>query len=151
MKNERCDTLSSLPIILMSKLPAVLRGWWLSVQTLLYQPGKRNFNWIKLKRHEEGHLTDTLDAVVLGYYAGRGKRAAFGIGAFLVGVYSPKHDRFESVAKIGTGLTDEEWIELKKRCDKEAVQERPHNGVRALSIKTGCLGKSINSCYCASR
>ena len=43
----------------------------------LYKPGKRNFNWIKLKRQEEGHLEDTIDCVILGYYAGKGKRAAF--------------------------------------------------------------------------
>ncbi len=41
----------------------------------IYQPGKRNFNWIKLKRQEEGHLEDTIDCVILGYYAGEGKRA----------------------------------------------------------------------------
>lgn len=100
-----------------------------------YQPGKRNFNWIKLKRHEEGHLNDTIDAVILGYYAGRGKRASFGIGAFLVGVYNDKKDRFESVAKIGTGLSDAEWIELKKLCDKQAMHEQPHNVVCAPELK----------------
>jgi len=31
-------------------------------------------------------LADTIDCVVLGYYRGKGKRAAFGIGAFLVGI-----------------------------------------------------------------
>ena len=56
-----------------------------------YQPGKRNFNWIKLKRTQEsGTLTDSIDAVVLGYYHGRGRRAALGIGAFLIGVYINK-------------------------------------------------------------
>jgi DNA ligase 1 len=90
-----------------------------------YQPGKRNFNWIKLKRHQEGHLDDTIDAVIIGYYAGRGKRASFGIGAFLVAVYNEELDRFETVAKIGTGLTDEEWIELKKKCDSLALAQQP--------------------------
>ena len=59
----------------------------------VYQPGKRNFNWIKLKRQEEGHLEDTIDCVILGYYAVEGKRAAFGIGAFLVGVFNEKNDQ----------------------------------------------------------
>lgn len=92
-----------------------------------YQPGKRNFNWIKLKRHEGGHLSDSIDAVVLGYYAGRGKRASFGIGAFLVGVFDERKDRFETVAKVGTGLTDEEFKDLKVQCDKHMVKEQPHN------------------------
>lgn len=90
-----------------------------------YQPGKRNFNWIKLKREETGSLEDTLDCVVLGYYDGQGKRAQFGIGAFLVGVYNKKTDMFETVAKIGTGLSDLEWAELKQRCDNISVAKKP--------------------------
>ncbi len=86
-----------------------------------YQPGKRNFNWIKLKRQEEGHIEDTIDAVILGYYYGKGKRASFGIGAFLVGVYNQHTDMFETIAKIGTGLTDAGWHELRARCDEHLV------------------------------
>jgi len=93
----------------------------------LYQPGKRNFNWIKLKRQEEGHIEDTLDCVVLGYYLGKGKRTSFGVGAFLVGVFNKKHDTFQTVAKIGTGMTDEEWKELKKKCDDLVVDHKPKN------------------------
>jgi DNA ligase-1 len=101
----------------------------------IYQPGKRNFNWIKLKREEEGHLEDTVDCVVLGYYAGRGKRAKFGIGAFLVGVFNKSEDRFETIAKIGTGLSDDEWKELKKKCDALVVKEKPHNVVCAKELE----------------
>jgi len=100
-----------------------------------YQPGKRNFNWIKLKRQEEGHLEDTLDCVVLGYYAGEGKRASFGIGAFLVGLYNPKEDRFETVAKIGTGLSDEQWKELKKKCDAVKLSHAPKNAFVAKELE----------------
>jgi len=92
-----------------------------------YQPGKRSSNWIKLKREERGELADTLDCVILGYYAGAGKRTLFGIGAFLVGVYNPTSDCFETIAKIGTGLSDAEWRELKGRCDAAAVPAQPHN------------------------
>jgi DNA ligase 1 len=93
----------------------------------LYQPGKRNFNWIKLKRQESGSLADTIDCVVLGYYAGHGKRASFGIGALLVGVFNDKKDCFQTIAKMGTGLTDVEWREQKKMCDKITVNEKPKN------------------------
>lgn len=92
-----------------------------------YQPGKRNFNWIKLKREETGSLDDTLDCVVLGYYAGQGRRAHFGVGAMLVGVYDPAQDTFQTVAKVGTGLTDVEWHELKKRCDHQVLPHKPAN------------------------
>ncbi len=100
----------------------------------LYQPGKRNFNWIKLKRQESGSLDDTLDCVILGYYAGRGKRASFGIGALLVGIYDKQEDVFVTVAKIGTGLTDEAWREQKKSCDAIKVVNKPHNVICAKEL-----------------
>lgn len=91
----------------------------------LYQPGTRNFNWIKLKRQESGSLNDTLDCVIFGYYYGQGKRANFGIGAFLVGIYNKQNETFETIAKIGTGLFDTEWIALKELCDKQAISHQP--------------------------
>ncbi len=93
----------------------------------IYQPGKRNFNWIKLKRHTTGHLEDTIDTVVLGYYVGKGRRAGFGIGAFLVGVYDKKQDLFKTIAKIGTGLKDADWGILKEKCDKIKTDHKPAN------------------------
>ena len=91
----------------------------------IYQPGKRNFNWVKLKREESGSLSDTLDCVILGYYAGHGKRSKFGIGAVLVGVYNKNKECYETIAKIGTGLTDDEWRAQKKMCDEVAVAHKP--------------------------
>ncbi|GDX62183.1 putative DNA ligase [Candidatus Levyibacteriota bacterium] len=91
----------------------------------LYEAGGRNFNWVKLKRHSSGELNDTIDCVVLGYIAGKGKRAAFGAGALLVGVYDKEKDMFMSVSKIGTGLTDEEWKEIYERADKLRVDQKP--------------------------
>lgn len=113
---------------------AGLEGLVVKRPDALYTPGKRNFNWIKLKREEEGHLEDTIDCVLLGYYAGKGKRAAFGIGAFLVGVYNKHEDLFQTVAKIGTGLTDEEWRTLKQMCDSLKVAHAPSDVVCAKEL-----------------
>ncbi|MGH9329674.1 MAG: ATP-dependent DNA ligase, partial [Vicinamibacterales bacterium] len=55
-----------------------------------YEAGKRNFNWIKFKRAYHGELKDTLDLAIVGYFAGRGARAALGIGAVLGAVYDKK-------------------------------------------------------------
>jgi DNA ligase-1 len=90
-----------------------------------YEAGGRNFNWVKLKRHSDGQLQDTIDCVVLGYVFGRGKRTAFGAGALLVGVYDDKNDEFVTVSKIGTGLTDEEWREIHKRADRIKITHKP--------------------------
>ncbi len=108
-----------------SNITQGLEGVVVKRDDAVYQPGKRNFNWIKLKRQESGSLDDTIDCVVLGYYMGYGKRASFGIGAFLVGVFNEKTDCFETVAKIGTGLTDVEWKDLKKSCDALACEHKP--------------------------
>jgi DNA ligase-1 len=96
-----------------------------------YQAGARNFNWVKLKRTTSGQLNDTVDLVLLGYYFGKGKRTEFGLGALLAGVYDSDHDRFETITKIGTGLSDEGWREIHKRADKLQVPERPAR-VRSL-------------------
>ncbi|MBI3379934.1 ATP-dependent DNA ligase [Candidatus Gottesmanbacteria bacterium] len=93
----------------------------------IYRAGARDFNWIKYKRSYSGKLADTIDAVVMGYDLGQGKRSGFGIGDFLIGVYDEKQDKFGTVTKIGTGLTDEEWREIKIRSDKLKVKTQPKN------------------------
>jgi DNA ligase-1 len=93
-----------------------------------YQPGRRNWSWVKFKEVEEaqGKLSDTIDAVVMGFYAGKGKRTKFGIGAFLVGVRDESElGMVKTIAKIGTGLTDEQWRELKRRLEQEVSLSKP--------------------------
>ncbi len=90
-----------------------------------YEAGARNFNWVKLKRHSAGALQDTIDCVLLGYIFGRGKRAAFGVGALLVGVYDKQRDLFVTVSKIGTGLSDDEWQSIKERTQGLVVDHKP--------------------------
>lgn len=87
-----------------------------------YQAGARNFNWVKFKRVHDSRLLDTVDVVVLGYYRGRGKRQKFGLGAFLVGV--KEEERFLTVAKIGTGLTDEQFGEMYEKLKSLEVEEK---------------------------
>lgn len=90
-----------------------------------YEAGGRNFNWVKLKKHSDGELSDTIDCVLLGYIVGRGKRTEFGAGALLVGVYDREQDEFVSISRIGTGLSDEEWREIHRRADKIKVGHKP--------------------------
>jgi len=90
-----------------------------------YRPGARGWSWIKFKRSYSSKIHDTVDCLVMGYDIGKGKRTGFGIGAFLVGVYDEKEGVFKTVSKIGTGLTDEEWREMKTRCDKLQMKKMP--------------------------
>jgi len=91
----------------------------------VYQPGARGWNWIKFKRSYASKIKDTIDCLVMGYDLGRGKRADFGVGAFLVGIYDEKQDKFVTMTKIGTGLSDEEWRQLKVQGSRFKVQEKP--------------------------
>jgi len=80
-----------------------------------YMPGVRNFDWVKIKKSIGSKVVDTIDAVVLGYYFGSGKKTAFGMGSLLVGVYNAQDDVFESVGRVGTGFTDSDWKIIAKR------------------------------------
>lgn len=90
-----------------------------------YRAGAREWNWIKFKRSYSSKIEDTIDCLVMGYDKGKGKRTEFGIGAFLVGVYDKKKDMYLTIAKIGTGLTDDEWRTLKKQCDGYKTIHKP--------------------------
>lgn len=89
-----------------------------------YEPGRRGYSWVKFKEEGRiGKLTDTIDAVIMGYTRGQGKRSGFGIGMFLVGVR--KGDSFVTVTKVGTGVSDILWKELHHRLDKIKTSSKP--------------------------
>lgn len=102
-----------------------LEGVMVKKKDGLYQPGARGWNWIKYKRSYSSKINDTIDCLVLGYDTGKGKRAGFGIGAFLAGIYDEETDTFKTVAKIGTGLSDEQWRMLYDHCTRLSVDHKP--------------------------
>ncbi len=108
------------------QLQAGFEGAVIKQYNSTYQPGRRGFSWVKFKEEEtqEGKLSDTIDAVVMGYWYGKGKRTGFGIGAFLIGVKG-SGERILTLTKVGTGLSDEQWRELKERCAKVPATEKP--------------------------
>ncbi len=92
----------------------------------VYQPGRRGWSWVKFKEEEgtAAKLSDTIDAVVMGYWYGKGKRNEFGVGAFLIGVRGPD-EKIVTLSKVGTGLSDDQWRELKTRCETLISVELP--------------------------
>lgn len=103
-----------------------LEGAVIKQQESIYQTGRKGWSWVKIKEAEgqRGKLNDTIDVVVMGYYQGRGKRTDFGLGAFLVGVLN-KENQIVTVAKIGTGLSDEQFKELYQRAKPLVVNQPP--------------------------
>jgi DNA ligase-1 len=122
---EIVDDADRLEVLFEDALERGLEGLVVKRVDSPYQAGARNFNWVKLKKHSRGALEDTIDCVVLGYFLGRGKRASFGVGALLVGVYDQDADEFVTVSKLGTGLSDEQWREVRQRADPLRTDERP--------------------------
>ncbi len=90
-----------------------------------YRAGRRTFDWIKFKRSYRGKLRDTVDCVIVGYFAGRGKRAQWGIGSMLCAVYNEKQDRFETITRVASGLSDQGWRDMKAMLDEIRVREKP--------------------------
>lgn len=93
----------------------------------IYKPGTRNFDWIKLKATSKAGFVDTIDAVVMGYYLGKGQRTKFGIGAILIGLYDEEQDQYVSLAKVGTGVKDDEWVTYKNKLDQHIIDSKPLN------------------------
>ncbi|MEW6675859.1 MAG: ATP-dependent DNA ligase [Nitrospirota bacterium] len=89
-----------------------------------YAAGARNFNWIKLKRSYRGELADTIDVCIIGYFRGKGARARFGVGALLGAVYDEETDTFKTVSKVGSGFTEDEFVQLKKILDEIALTHK---------------------------
>ncbi|MFA5126155.1 MAG: ATP-dependent DNA ligase [archaeon] len=108
-----------------------------------YIAGARKFAWIKLKRSYKGTLDDTLDLVIIGYYKGKGKRTQFGLGALLVAAYNEKKDLFESVAKIGTGMSEEMLGELEGLLSKTISKNKPVRVVSELEPDCWVIPKYV--------
>lgn len=73
-----------------------------------YTPGKSN-DWRKLKFRKEA------DTVIMGYEPGEGKRKE--IGVLKVGVWDRQKKSIREVATVGTGFTDEQLADIKKKID----------------------------------
>jgi DNA ligase 1 len=80
----------------------------------IYQAGARGWLWIKLKRDYRTELADTVDLVVVGAYAGRGRRRGT-YGAVLLAAYDPETEAYQTVGKCGTGFSDAELAGLPAR------------------------------------
>ncbi|MFH0971888.1 MAG: ATP-dependent DNA ligase [Candidatus Micrarchaeota archaeon] len=91
-----------------------------------YIAGARKFAWIKLKK-SYGKIADTFDVVIIGYYFGKGKRTQFEFGGVLTAVYDPESLKFKSIAKVGTGFSEEQMGEFANRLEKISLKEKPAN------------------------
>jgi DNA ligase-1 len=87
-----------------------------------YKAGSRGFQWIKYKREYKSEMVDTADLVVVGAFAGRGRRKGK-YGALLMASYDPQSNTFRTVCKLGSGFDDATLDELPKRLEPFKLKE----------------------------
>jgi len=85
-----------------------------------YIPGIRGKKMLKLKAEPE-----TLDAIVIGGTKGIGKRGEF-IGSYLIALRD-EDDQLKTIARVGTGLSDEDLENLTKRMEEIKISEKGTN------------------------
>lgn len=91
-----------------------------------YVAGARKFAWVKLKKSytEEG-LSDTVDCAIIGYFRGKGQRTEFGFGGLLVAVIDEEDGKFKSIAKVGTGFSEEAMEKFRTLLEGIKSREMP--------------------------
>jgi DNA ligase-1 len=118
------DSAKKLKELFSESLSEGLEGIMAKDLSAPYTAGKRKFAWIKLKK-SYGKGVDTIDGVVVGYYLGRGSRAEFEFGGLLLAVYNPERGKLETVAKIGSGFSEQEMAELEGLLEKMKAPRPP--------------------------
>ena len=96
-----------------------------------YVAGARKFAWIKLKK-SYGAMADSVDAVIVGYYLGKGAREEFKFGGVLAAVPNDETGALETIAKIGGGFTEDEMTALESALEKLKTKEKPRELISNL-------------------
>jgi len=127
-------------------LSSGLEGAVIKQPKSIYAGGRKGWRWVKIKEAEgkTGKLTDTLDLVMMGYYKGRGKRAKFGLGAILTGMIDDG-GQVVTIAKIGTGMTEEQLTQLKSLAEvhRSATQPKQYQPVHKTIIPDAWLEPAV--------
>lgn len=113
-----------------------------------YEIARRSHNWLKLKKDYLDGVGDTIDAVVIGAWHGRGKRAG-NYGGFLLACFDPQLDQYQSLCKIGTGFTDHDLQSITELLKQHVIDE-PRGYYRFDQSHTPDVWLSAN-CVCEVR
>lgn len=127
------DDLKEVETFFQKMLKERQEGIMIKAMNSEYQAGTRGWNWIKWKKEYHTGMTDTFDLVIVGTFFGKGKRSGT-YGSLLCASYNDEDDTFETITKLGTGLTDELLAELPRKLKKYQTDKKPAR-VAAAEIK----------------
>jgi len=96
------------------------------VDNAFYCPSKRSLNWLKLKKDYMDGVGDSLDVVPIGAFYGKGKRTG-AFGAFLLAIWDPENEEYQTVCKAGTGFSDEDLSTHYDFYKQRTLKTREHN------------------------
>lgn len=91
-----------------------------------YKAGSRGFSWIKFKK-SYNKVHDTIDAYVVGVFYGQGKRTKLGVGAILIALYDSNEDKYYTIAKVGSGFSEDDLKTLNKKAEDLKLKNKPKN------------------------
>ncbi|XP_037873947.1 DNA ligase 1 isoform X2 [Bombyx mori] len=126
--SKDCSTIEEVQLFLEEAVKESCEGLMVKMLTgdnSKYDIARRSHNWLKLKKDYLEGVGDTVDAVIIGAYRGKGKRAGV-YGGFLVACYDPESEQFQSLCKLGTGFSDEDLQALSDML-KEHIIDSPRN------------------------
>jgi DNA ligase-1 len=126
-KYQDADSFEEIEAFLNDSIKDCCEG--LMVKTMnvnaTYEPSKRSFNWLKLKKdYLDTQMGDSLDLVVVGADFGTGKRTGF-FGSFLLACWNEDLECLQTVCKVGTGFSDENLEKIHTQLKELMIEKAP--------------------------
>lgn len=121
------DSAAQLESLLAAAVDDGLEGIMVKRPNAPYHAGTREYHWVKLKPEYAPGMADTFDVVVVGYDLGRGRRARLGIGSLLCCVVDRENGAYRTVTRVGSGLSDADFVRFREQLDAARIADRPAN------------------------